>query len=139
MTGLRFPKPVRGLHAFTRRKAAADRLEAAYAIVNARDGNRSRVSGCTLLASSPDPRQRREHHHLRGRNAAPQDREDPRRILLVSKFEHDLLTSGALLHEGDDATKRIVFHWDYTKPGIERGKEPLRLLSKRRSQNRDVA
>lgn len=129
------PKPVKGMHAFTRRKQAQSDLEAAYEIVNRRDENKSRVSGCTLLASSPDPRQRREHHHLSGRRVAPQDRANPDRIILVSAFEHGLLESGALVHEGEDASQRIVFHWDRSRIAV--GEEPVRILSKRRSQRRD--
>lgn len=137
MAHVSFPKPIKGMHVFTRRKTKAEALAAAYEIVNQRDGNRSRVSGCTLLASSPDKHQRREHHHLAGRNVRPEWRDDPRRIILVSAFEHGLLESGALLYEGEDANKRIVFHWDYTR--IKPGQEPLRILSKRRSQNKEVA
>jgi hypothetical protein len=128
------PKPVKGLHAFTRRKNAQKRLEDAYEVVNRRDENKSRVTGIHLQPSSPDSRVRREHHHLKGRNVRPDWREDPARIILVSKFEHDLLTSGALEHEGDDATKRVVFFWNRAK--VKVGDEPFRIKSKRRSQNR---
>lgn len=128
------PKPIRGMHQFTRRKSARERLEAAYEAVNKRDENKSRVSGITLLASAPDPRQRREHHHLRERSLSPAQRADEANIILCSAFEHGLLTSGALLHEGDNAHKRIVFHWDRTK--VKVGEEPIRILSKRWSQNK---
>lgn len=137
MTGLRFPKPIKGMHTFTRRKDAAKRLADAYELVNKRDENKSRVSGCALLASSPDPRQRREHHHLRGRRVAPDERAEASNIILCSAFEHGLLESDAILVEGTDANKRIVFHWNREK--VKAGEEPIRLLSKRRSQNRDVA
>jgi hypothetical protein len=131
------PKPIKGMHSFTRRKNAAQRLADAYELVNQRDENRSRVSGCTLLPSSPDPRQRREHHHLSGRNVSPQDRDNPARIILVSALEHGFLESGALLHEGDDARKRIVFHWDKEFLRQVDGKPPIRIQSKRWSQNDD--
>lgn len=129
------PKPIRGMHTFTRRKTNKQRLEDAYKEVDRRDGNLSRVSGCYLLASSADNRQRREHHHLRGRNVRPDWKYAPERILLCSSFEHGLLEGDAILYEGDDARERIVFFWNREKVPVN--SEPFRLLSKRWSQNEE--
>jgi hypothetical protein len=129
-------KPIKGMHVFTRRKMNRQRLDDAYEIVNQRDGNKSRVTGCTLLASSPDSRQRREHNHLRGRNVRPDWKYQPERIHLCSAFEHGFITSGALQVEGDDATKRLIFTWDRTRIPI--GAEPFQIRSKRRSQRGDL-
>jgi hypothetical protein len=128
------PKPVKGMYRHTKRQMAEQRLEEAYEVVNRRDDNHSRVSGCLLLPESADPRQRREHHHLKGRNVRPDWKTDPKRIVLVSAFEHGLLTSGALEHEGDDASKRVVFFWNRAK--VKPGEEPIRIKSKRWSQNK---
>lgn len=130
------PKPIRGMHTFTRRKTKAQRLLEAYEVVNRRDGNLSRVSGCYLLPTSADNRQRREHHHLKGRNVRPDWRCAPERIILCSAFEHGLLEHDAILYEGDDARERIVFFWNREK--VKPGEEPIRLLSKRWSQNEEV-
>lgn len=130
------PKPIKGMHVYSRRKTNQQRLDEAYAVVNMRDGNESRVSGCYLLAESADNRQRREHHHLRGRNVRPDWKYDPKRIVLCSAFEHGLLESGAIEYEGDDADSRVVFFWNRSK--IPVGTEPLRIKSKRWSQNEDA-
>ncbi len=129
------PKPIKGMHIYSRRKNNTDRLQDAYAIVNVRDENESRVSGCHLIGASADNRQRREHHHLRGRNVRPDWKYDPRRIMLCSAFEHGLLESGAILVEGDDADQRLVFTWN--RELVKPGEEPLRIKSKRWSQNAD--
>ena len=115
------------------KKNNQQRLEDAYEVVNIREGNQSQVTGCFLLAESADSRQRREHHHLRGRNVSPDWKYDPCRIVLCSAFEHGFLESGALDYEGDDATKRIVFFWNRSK--VPAGTEPFRIKSKRWSQN----
>lgn len=108
-------------------------LDAAYEIVNARDKNHSRVTGIELFPNGND-RVRREHNHIQKRSIAPGLREDPKNIHLCSAYEHYFITTGALLIEGTDASKRLIFHWN--RRVVEPGKEPFKLLSKRRSQNR---
>lgn len=94
-----------------KRKARQEALEAAYAVVDKRDGNRCRVTGKHLDAAAVDPSHRREHHHLRGRRVRPDWRERPERICLVSRLAHDLITNGWIDVEGDDARKPLFFSW----------------------------
>lgn len=108
-------------------------LRQAYALVDARDEGISWVSGCYTVPKAADSRQRREHHHLHGRNARPDLRDDPHAIITVSGFEHRLIEDGALVAEGDDARNPIFWHWN--RAMVPAGKEPFRLKSKRWSQN----
>ena len=78
------PKPVPGLYRHQKRQAKAKALEEAYDVVNLRDGNLSRVSGCYLLAESPDQRQRREHHHRATRGT---DQPTFLKVLLVALMQ----------------------------------------------------
>jgi hypothetical protein len=94
-----------------RKKAREEALDAAYRIVDQRDGNRCRVTGVSLVAHSPNPKVRREHHHLRKRSTARGGRADARNIVLVSAFVHDLITRGWLVAEGTDGNKPIFWHW----------------------------
>jgi hypothetical protein len=94
------------------RKADREKaMEAAYEVVNKRDGNRCRVTGAALVAGAPDPKVRREHHHLAKRSTARGQRADPANICLVSAFAHDLITRGWLVAEGTDANQPIFWHW----------------------------
>ena len=94
------------------RKAAREkRLEEAYEAVNARDGNRCRVTGVPLVAGAPDPKVRRQHHHLGKRSTHRSLRESARNIVLVSAFAHTLIERGWLVAEGRDANKPIFWHW----------------------------
>jgi hypothetical protein len=95
-----------------RRKAKQEQLDAAYEVVNKRDGNRCRVTGAALVIGSPDPKVRREHHHLAKRSTARGQRSDPANICLVSAFAHDLITRGWLVAEGTDANQPIFWHWN---------------------------
>ena len=106
----------------------------AYAVVDARDGGYSRVTGRYTQPGAVDPRNRREHHHLSGRNVAPQDRANPERIITVTGEEHQLLHAKLLLYEGENANERIVFHW---AESVEPRDRPFVIRSKRWSQNED--
>lgn len=112
-------------------------LAEAYAIVDERDSNRSRITGIELAHDAADPKRRREHNHLGERSTHPDKVTDPSNIFLCSTYEHGFLTSHALEIEGTDANARLIFRWN--RRMVPAGKEPFRLLSKRRSQNRTVA
>lgn len=86
-------------------------LRDAYAIVDKRDAGKCRVTGVSLVAGAPDPKVRREHHHLRKRSTARADRSNPRNIVLVSAFAHQLIERGWLVAEGRDGNKPIFWHW----------------------------
>jgi hypothetical protein len=94
-----------------RKKAREDALEKAYEAVNKRDQNRCRVTGVSLVAGAPDPRVRREHHHLVPRSRARLKRADKRNIVLVSAMAHDLITRGWIVNEGTNADQFIAWHW----------------------------
>src|SRR5205085_11623048 len=81
------------------------KLAKAYAQVDAREGNRCQVSGVELSPKSANPKRRREHHHLKGRNVRPEWVYEAKRIGLVSAFIHELLQSKAILVDGTDASK----------------------------------
>jgi hypothetical protein len=118
----------------TRKATKAKALRDAYAIVDKRDGNRCRCTGLPLDPGAKEPKHRREHHHLKGRNVAPEWREDPNRIVLVSKAVHDLINNGYIVVEGTDATKRLVFTYAAHVPEKAR---IVKIASKRRSQRKD--
>src|SRR4051812_37871081 len=71
-----------------KRNADKDALEAAYGEVDARDGSICWVTGRYTVAGSPDRRTRREHHHLRTRNVAPDRVVDPANIITVCAEAH---------------------------------------------------
>jgi hypothetical protein len=95
-----------------KKKAREEALDAAYRIVDKRDGNRCRVTGVSLVAGAPDPKIRREHHHLAKRSRERGKRSDPSNICLVSAFAHDLITRGWLVCEGTDADGPLFWHYD---------------------------
>ncbi len=117
-----------------RRRTADDAaLRSAYAVVDARDQGVCQISGAFTTPGAVDPRQRREHHHLAGRRVQPSWVTDPKRIVTVSAFVHQLLTCHALELEGTDATKRLIPSWN--RNVVKPGEEPFRLKSKRWSAN----
>jgi hypothetical protein len=129
-----FPKGVpRVVSRHQRKVAKQTALDQAYAVVNARDQNKCRCTGLPLDPRASDPKHRREHHHLLERNVAPERREDPANICLVSKVVHDLINNGYIVVEGTDATKRLVFTYAAHVPKDAR---IVKIQSKRRSQQR---
>lgn len=116
------------------KKRAADKeaLGAAYADVDLRDGGFCYVTGRYTVAGSPDRRNRREHHHLHGRNVAPERVTDPANIITTCAEAHALIESGHIVVEGDDATKPIKFHWRSDVPASSR---IFHIKSKRWSAN----
>jgi hypothetical protein len=101
------------------------KLRVAYEKVNLREEDTCQVSGVKLFALSQNERTRRQHHHLKGRNVKPEWVYEPRRILLCSEYLHKLLQSKAILVDGTDATKPLVFAWN--RRMVKPGKEPIRL------------
>ncbi len=88
------------------------KLAKAYAKVNVRDDNHSRVTGKPLLASTKNDKARREHNHLANRATAPDKITDPANIFLVSTFEHGFITRNELLIHGTHANKELRFSWN---------------------------
>lgn len=124
----------RAIRRHVKRRDKDQALEAAYAVVDARDAGYCRVTGRYTQSGAVDPRVRREHHHLSGRNVAPEDRANPERIITTCGEAHQLLHAKLLLYEGENANERIVFHWaDEVKPSDR----PFLIRSKRWSQNED--
>lgn len=109
----------------------------AYADVDKRDKGKSRISGRPTTPGAIMPEMRREHHHIKLRSTHPELAHEPSNILTITAQEHALIHAGALELEGTDANGRIVAHWNYQI--IKRGAEPFKLLSKRRSQNKETA
>lgn len=114
----------------SRRQRNERELAEAYEIVNARDKDICRATGVPLSPRVSDSRHRREHHHLQGRNVRPEWVRDPKRIILVSRKAHKLLTSNVLEIEGDDADGLLVFHWNRKR--VAAGSAPIRIRSKSR-------
>lgn len=117
-----------------RRVEKEQALADAYDVVDRRDQGYCRVTGRYTQSGSPDVRFRREHHHLYGRNARPEFRHEPSKIVTVCAEAHQLLTAHLLLVEGDDANGRLIFHWSEQVDPRDR---PFVIRSKRWSQNED--
>jgi hypothetical protein len=115
-----------------RKVSRKQRLADAYEAVDKRDVGVCWVTG--RYTSGPALETRRDHHHLGGRNAYPEWKYDPDRIITVCGEAHSLITTGKLLVEGDDATKAIFFHWN--TPAKYRPFEilPVRLRKVRRAE-----
>lgn len=94
-----------------RRAADAKALAEAYADVDLRDGGFCWVTGRYTSPNTPDPRGRREHHHLKGRRVRPDWVTRPERIITVCAEAHQLITRGWIAVEGCDARKQLFFHW----------------------------
>ena len=110
------PKPTpRVVERYSRRKAEANALKDAYADVDVRDGGYCWVTGRYTApygtSRAMDPRVRREHHHLKGRNVRPEWVDKPERIITVCKEAHDLIGAGWVVVEGCDARKPVFFHY----------------------------
>lgn len=130
MSGLMFPKGVpRAITKATKRREARADLEQAYADVDLRDGPFCRVTGRYTWAGAPDPRVRREHHHLETRGLAPGRITDPSNIVVVCAEAHGLFKAGALESEGTDANQPVFFH--FNRAIVKAGSEPFVIKAKR--------
>lgn len=117
-----------------KKRDAKARMQAAYDAVDKRDGMLSRVTGKPLLTNTNDAKLLRDHCHIRSRGAHPEDKFDVSNQFCASRLEHKLIHAGAIEIEGTDANQRLIFRWNRALVPV--GKEPFKLLSKRRSQNR---
>jgi hypothetical protein len=112
----------------SRKESEHDRkLAKAYEAVNQREDNHCQVSGVKLQPKTANQRLLREHHHVKGRRVKPEWVYDPKRIVLCSKFIHDLFTGKVLLLESTDATKPLQLRWN--RAIVKPGKEPIRLAN----------
>jgi hypothetical protein len=116
------------------RREAEKALRDAYKAVDARDKKTCRATGRPLVAGAVDPRMRLERHHIQKRSTDKRLIDDPVNIVTVAGDVHQLLEAHALEIEGVNADKRLVFRWN--RAMVAAGKEPFKLLSKRKSQRR---
>lgn len=100
-------------------------LAKAYAKVDLRDENRSRITNTPLLPSTGNLKQLREHNHLGRRSTFPSLKTAVKNIFLVSNYEHGYLTRNELLTHGTDANKDLKFSWNRRLVPV--GKEPFRV------------
>lgn len=127
--GLAFPKPTPRVVSKHRKRVDADKeLREAYADVDQRDGCICWVTGRYTVAGGVDPRTRREHHHLKGRNVKPEWVTRPERIITVCAEAHALITAGWIVVEGCDARKAIFFHW---RADVKPSQRPFTIAGKR--------
>jgi hypothetical protein len=117
-------KGVPGVVLKERRQQTKDDLEQAWKdAIDKRDGMKSRVSG-----------KPRDHCHIKSKKAHPEIRYEVWNGFNASRYEHKLIHAGWIEIEGTDANKRLIFRWAaHVKPEDR----TFRILSKRRSQNRD--
>jgi hypothetical protein len=114
----------------SRRKRRAEESKAlteAYAEVDARDAGICQVTGRYTQPGAIDPRVRREHHHLRGRNVRPEWVTKAEHIVLVCAEAHQLITMGWIAVEGTDARKPLRFHWT----DLCKGRRPFEIRARR--------
>lgn len=128
-TNFKPPKGSGRLERHERRSADTQALRDAYEEVDLRDASICWVTGRFTKPGAPDARQRREHHHLKGRNVRPDWVTVPKRIITVCAEAHQLIEGGFITVEGTDATKPLFFHWNES---MMRGRlKPFRIVSKR--------
>ena len=124
------PKPVpRVVEQHAKRKDAEQHRRAVKKLVFARDGGKCRVCGASAT----------EMHELRFRSlGGKRSLENSIAVCTINARNcHRLLQTLAIEVEGDNAERRLIFRWNRTMVAV--GKEPFRLRSKRRSQNKDAA
>jgi hypothetical protein len=126
----------RVLAAHSKKVAAEQALREAYAAVDARDKKRCRATGRPLTPGTVLPAMRLERHHLAKRSTNKDRIADSKNIVTLAADVHQLVEAGLIEIEGTDADARLVFRWaKHVKPE----QQMVKLLSKRRSQNREVA
>lgn len=136
--GLAIPKShPGGLEKGWKRRENHARMDAAYAKVDARDGGLSRISGRPTVTGTSDPTRLRDHCHIKAKGAHPELKYASSNIFTATRQEHKLFDAYAITLEGTDARGRLIFRWN--RAIVPVGKEPFRLLSKRRSQNWSAA
>ena len=117
-----------------KKKSNEQRMDEAFAAVDARDKGISRISGKETFTNTSNEKVLRDHCHMRGRNVAPAEKYDPKRIFTATREEHKAYDAHLLEREGEDADKRLIFRWNRRLVPV--GQEPFRIASKRRSQNK---
>jgi hypothetical protein len=117
-----------------RQQAKDDREQAWKDAIDKRDGFMSRVSGKPLAANTTSPKLLRDHCHIQSKKTHPEIRYEVWNGFNASRYEHKLIHAGWIEIEGTDANKRLIFRWAAHVPAKDR---TFRMLSKRRSQNRD--
>jgi hypothetical protein len=110
-----------------RRNAVEMSIEDAYAVVDARDGLVSVVTGVNLYKASRNWAVLLEHHHLRKRSLDKARQGDPDNIISVSHREAFYLDTHALVPVDDQGEETfhyseiVEFRWDpeRMKPGAK--------------------
>jgi len=114
-----------------RKVALKGAMDAAYAQAEAREANRSQVSGVYLVKGHVDLQLRLEHHHLVKRSRDRGLIADPNNIFICSAIEHRLIEDGKLIVEGRNALDYRC-HWSEGATANER--QMTRIKSRRWSQ-----
>lgn len=131
-SGLPLSKGTPGPIARRKRRAAKDeKLEDAYAEVDARDGGFCVVTGWYTQPGAIDHRARREHHHIQPRSTYPERITDPTNIITTCALAHWLIENGRIVVEGITTRKPLRFHWHKDVPQDER---VIKIRSRRWSQ-----
>lgn len=123
-----------------KKREKAARLEAVYALVDARDGSICRVTGRELkkgLPGSVEPRIWHTRHHMQARSTHPEDVYNLANIFVCCWQAHQALQDGLIEVEGDDANKRLFFRWN--RRVITANKEPFRIVTADKSSRKEIA
>jgi hypothetical protein len=129
--------PPKVLERHSKKLDAEKALAEAYKQVDARDGRKCRATGRPLTPGAVLPQMRLERHHLAKRSTHKGLVAEVSNIVTLAADCHQLVEAGALEIEGTNADGRLVFRWN--RKMVAAGKEPFKLLSKRKSQNKDAA
>jgi hypothetical protein len=116
------------------------RLEAVYALVDARDGSVCRVTGRALIKGLPGnvaPQKWHTRHHMKARSTHPEDKFNLANIFVCAWEAHQAIEDCLIEIEGTDANKRLFFRWNRRLVPV--GKEPFRIVTADRSSRRKVS
>jgi hypothetical protein len=129
--------PPKHLERGWKKREKKERLEAVYALVDARDGEVCRVTGRQLIKGLPGSVAHEKwhtRHHMKKRSTHPEDIYNVANIFVCAWQVHQAIEDCLIEIEGDDANKRLIFSWNRRLVPV--GSEPFRIKSKRRSQNK---
>lgn len=118
-------------------------LQAAYDLVDARDGTICRVTGRQLVKGIPgsvpsaNDKTWLTRHHLKPRSTNPAELYNPAFIFVCSWLSHKYLQKHAIEIEGTDARKRLFFRWN-PRMFAEGEKVPFRIVTADRSSRRGL-
>lgn len=115
-----------------RRTDKAEALKDAYADVDARDKGICKVTGRHTSPGAPDPRVRREHHHIVKRSRDKGLIAVPANVITVCAEAHGLIEAGWIVVEGTNADKPngVRFHW---REGVDPKLKILVIKSRRKT------